>query len=612
MGEARLDEVAQEALDGMIKDGLPDDLREVIHVDPTRPNDTARACANLLRDDIYMRGPTAVMLVRSKDTIRARKAEDEGPGEGVVPGGVRHAGDNLQFSEAALETVVYRLDERARFLKRDGRSGLSVPVSCPVAVATRVVGAAGELCFRSCAGIAANPVFVAGRVIAEPGYNEELGIILDLDGSIPPIPEAPTKADALRAMETCLRPFRGYLGSRDEGTELRLRSALLAAVLTAVLRASLATAPALLIDANVPGAGKGKAARALGVIGTGRFPSIVTEGPDDKETEKRLASAILSGTPVIILDNVQNHLASSTLESALSEGSATIRLFGKLVDVTVPCSALVVITANNATMRPDMLRRSLPIRIVADTDRPEARRFSFEPYEEARRRRGEIVAAALAIARAWWRARDTEEGRRIRQATLGSFEEWAELVAGSTEWLTGLNPITLIEERKAEDSGRGSEQQVVEALRKLFGDKEWSAKDAIGQAGSFGEPGKPMREGTGIDPELWASVMPVKGDRPTPLQVGHWLRKRKDKVFTDLQLAGRVDRNGVARWAVRGMRGIAGDACTHAREVCVGDDACRARTEASPAIPRIPRTPPDDDSDFILPAAPAPSKRPLF
>jgi putative DNA primase/helicase len=151
-----------------------------------------------------------------------------------------------------------------------------------------------------------------------------------------------------------------------------------------------------------------------------------------------------------------------------------------------------------------MLRRTLPVRIVAETDQPELRRFSFEPYQEALRLRGEIVAAALTVARAWWLARDTGEGRRIRQTTLGSFEQWADQVAGAVEWLTGINPVTLIEERKAEDPGRGAERNVIKELHKLFGNSEWTAKGAVGEPERPAEkPGGTPAPGpaTGLDPD---------------------------------------------------------------------------------------------------------------
>jgi hypothetical protein len=182
--------------------------------------------------------------------------------------------------------------------------------------------------------------------------------------------------------------------------------------------------------------------------------------------------------------------------------------------VIVPCSALVLITANNTSLRADMLRRTLPVRIVAETDQPELRRFSFEPYQEALRLRGEIVAAGLTIARAWWLARDTDDGRLIRQTTLGSFEQWADLVAGAVEWLTGMNPVKLIEDRKAEDPGRGAEWAVINALRELFGNSEWTAKDAVGQAGDI------SRKATGIDRKSGRLSSSSKATAPPPNRSG--------------------------------------------------------------------------------------------
>ena len=151
------------------------------------------------------------------------------------------------------------------------------------------------------------------------------------------------------------------------------------------------------------------------------------------------------------------------------------------IGVTVPFRALVVIAANNTVLRRDMLRRVLQVRIVVDTDEPEARQFDFDPYTEAKNDRLAILAAGFTkYIRAWWQVRETEEGRHIRRTTLGSFEQWADLVAGAVEWLTGINPITLIEERKAEDPKRGDERQVIAALHAYFGEATWTANQAIG------------------------------------------------------------------------------------------------------------------------------------
>ena len=183
------------------------------------------------------------------------------------------------------------------------------------------------------------------------------GLYLELPPGLAEAPAQPSKVDAERAVRRPASAIpRLSRGARRAGPAGRLRCAFATAVLTAVLRPSLPAAPAILIDANVPGAGKGKAARASAVIATGHLPATISEGHSEEETEKRLAAAILSGGQAILLDNLQRTLASSTLESGLTEGIATIRLFGKLIDVTVPCAALVLHHGKQCGARADMLQ----------------------------------------------------------------------------------------------------------------------------------------------------------------------------------------------------------------------------------------------------------------
>ena len=328
---------------------------------------------------------------------------------------------------------------------------------------------------------------------------------------------------------------------------------------------------------------------------------------------ERIASAILSGCQVILLDNLHNELASSTLESILTEGTATIRQFGKLgADITVPFAGLVIVTANNAALRADMLRRMLPIRIVIDTDEPEKREFGFDPYLEAKRDRLQILAAAFTILRAW-----RNSGEKATQ-TLGSFERWAELVAGAVQWLTGINPISLIEERKAEDPKRADERQVIAGLYALFREQKFTSKEAVGNPARRDFVDNSEIPATGLDPELWRVVLEFKGDRPTPIAVGCWLREHKDKVFGDLRLTSQPDRDKKAQWSVlkRPSAGDAGDCggyLTPTRAIS-GTGAAEGQGsvielregQRSPAIPGITRT------DRAEPEVGMPAKRSLF
>jgi putative DNA primase/helicase len=558
--------------------------REEIRLAEERINAIARQCAGMLTSELFMRGSLPAVLVRVEEAQGTREAADDEPEPGIMIAGVRHACGSLVFAEPAAERIQFRLDDKVHFLRFDMRSNQWVSKSCPTALARRIIGAAAELGFRPCAGIVTVPLFIRGRIVTEQGYHSPTGLVLDCQSDLPSIPNRPTQQQARRAAIVMLRPFRGYLGGLPNGQRKKLRASILTAVLTAVLRPSLPAAPAILFDANQPGAGKGKMARAIATISTGRYPAIITEGHSEEETEKRLAAAILSGASSLLLDNLQRTLASSTLESGLTEGVATIRPFGKLTDTTVPCSALVLITANNAALRADMLRRTLPVRIVVNTETPELRRFDFDPYAKAKKQRFAIIAAALTVAKAWWQARDTDEGCRIRQTTLGSFEAWAELVAGAVEFLTGINPVSLIEERKAEDPRRGDERGLVAAMFAAFGSAEWKAGDAAEKLAA----------------QVWAGVVRFKGEKPSGREIGGWLRSRRDRVFGPYALRCSTDTaKNVTLWWIecldrRDMRDIRDIAPFAAREVA--GDSFNSAVGACPGMSRMSRRAPADCS----------------
>ena len=69
----------------------------------------------------------------------------------------------------------------------------------------------------------------------------------------------------------------------------------------------------------------------------------------------------------------------------------------------------------------------------------------FDPAQEVKASREELLGAAFTILIAWRRVRELPENKPFRRP-LGSFEQWADLVAGAVAWLTGENPIDLIED----------------------------------------------------------------------------------------------------------------------------------------------------------------------
>lgn len=513
------------------------DRRRLIRLDPARWNDSVRAAAATVQDILYLRDTVPVILCTAAGAGGREVADADG--DAVELGGVRYQRGTPVLVPARPPLVRFHLDERCRIER--GRGEKWTPTRCPADIAGQVVEAAPELGFQPVAGISRVPLFLEGEMVTKPGYHAGTGFVINAP-ALPGVGATPSRQEAERALERLLRPFRGYLDSAEVD-----RCAVAAAALTAVARPSLPTAPAILLDGNTQGCGKGKLARALTALATGMLPAIITEGHSVEEMEKRISAAILAGAPAVLLDNLQRHLQSSALESGLTEGVATIRVFGTLEVVTVPFRSLVLLTANNATLRRDMLRRALPVRIVAPTEAPERRRFDFDPVAETQRDRIELLTAAFTVLRAWSHVRHLPDSEQYRRP-LGSFEGWADLVAGAVAWLTGMNPIELIEARKAADPQVAIERQLIEALAAKFGHREWKAADAV----------------EALDErDLWAAALPrMKGERPTSAEVGNWLRSRRDRVYGSLMLVGSADRNGITLWCLkeaseaRGLRGV--------------------------------------------------------
>ena len=592
---AQASEPAERAPADHDADGEPEQGdRIVIVLSEKRTNPNIRKVAKLLRDDIVMRGPMPMILVRIDDPA------------GLVADGVMHPQGLPVLVGLTPGLVQYRVDNRVLFRKFDGRKNALVDKACPPSFASKIIEAAADLGFHQCVGIVTAPIFAGGKLIVREGFDKRSGRFQAYRGRVRTISKRPSKADAQRALEIALRPFVGFLAEKHLSDQERqaLLASLAAAVLTAALRASLSRAPVILLDANTPAAGKGKAAKALAVIAIGCLPSLITEGQDPAELEKRLASALLSGTGAMVLDNLQRQLRSSTLESIVTEGYATIRNFGTLGSITIPANALILITANNLAVRYDMLRRTLTVRLIVKTDTPERRRYDFDPFERAAAERDAILEACFTVARAWELARDLPENQQIRAKCLGSFEEWSDLVGGAVEWLTGLHPADLIEQRKTADTGRGTELRAISALvewqngpwNTKNGTDAWRAKDAL----------------EGVDAEVWAEVLRLKrGDTPSPRELGDFLRFRRDQVFTikgnldeyydiSWMLTGKQDRKGVVRWRLvqlestplpPGQAGHAGSVLWDV-ENCQNNEESRRGIRTDPASPGVTRQEP--------------------
>ena len=127
----------------------------------------------------------------------------------------------------------------ADFRKYDKRSNKWVPIDPPPQVAQTVLARQGEWKFPVVAGVITTPTMRPdGSLLTQPGYDPPTRLLLVEPPLMPPIPDAPTKDDALRALSL----LRGLLGEFPLVGEVD-RAVALSAFITPVVRGAFLTTP---------------------------------------------------------------------------------------------------------------------------------------------------------------------------------------------------------------------------------------------------------------------------------------------------------------------------------------------------------------------------------
>jgi hypothetical protein len=105
--------------------------------------------------------------------------------------------------------------------------------------------------------------------------------------------------------------------------------------------------------------------------------------------------------------------------------------------VDVNSAAFIAVTGNGVTVSEDLARRFLVTVIDAGCEEPEARPFPPGFLEQIKRRRVDLLTAALTI----WRWGRQNEATLSRGRPLGSFEDWAAWVRDPLLTLGCCDPV---------------------------------------------------------------------------------------------------------------------------------------------------------------------------
>jgi hypothetical protein len=292
------------------------------------------------------------------------------------------------------DSLLEPIAEAAIFQRFNRKRNSWVDIDPPLQLVRMVLVRERRWAIPRVGGIITTPTLRAdGSLLATPGYDPRSELYLLPGLQLPPIPDHPTKDEARASLEMLIDLISEF-PFKDKQLD---RSVALSGLLTAHVRGSLPTAPVLLVRADTPGTGKSYLVDIIAIISTGRLCPVITTSKNAEETEKRIGSVLLSGTPIVSLDNCVHDLGGELLCQLTERPVVKIRILGQSEMPECECRTAVYTSSNNIGFKGDMVRRGLMCNLEALTERPELREFERDALEHAADNRGAPRCSCLHV-----------------------------------------------------------------------------------------------------------------------------------------------------------------------------------------------------------------------
>jgi hypothetical protein len=499
------------------------------------------------------------------------------------------------------------LDRIADYYARTLKEGewVEQAKNAPTFVAQRILAKQGERGLPKLDAVMTAPTLRSdGSLLNEPGYDHGSKLLLAANTpDLPFISPAPTPEQAVNALEQLWAPFCRFplVDNVDQGV-------LLAAILTATVRASLPTAPGFGIDAPTAGSGKTLLAQAIGALTLGhKVPALPPAGNQDDESRKRLFAALRDGTKVLLWDNVRDPLGNASIDAFLTAPTFSDRVLGASETLALPNRALFLTTGNSLRLVGDTCRRILIMRIDPQVEKPYAREFDFCPVETVISRRQELVAAALTLMRAYI----TAGRQRLGVGRTASFETWDDMVRQTVCWVSTwdnrfADPLKATERAYEEDPQTTNLRNLLRAWHDVFGARPVTVEQLVGVDYEIHLASEETRAAYS---DLKEALHAVAGDHRgiNNRILGAWIAKHKERRVDGLRIVQQgnpdsksrkskrwclgVDASQTAeKWGVKGLLGVDSRSAKN--------DSEREDNDQRPS-PRQPRPRPGSETPVI-------------
>lgn len=302
-----------------------------------------------------------------------------------------------------------------------------------------------------------------GTLVTTPGYDAVTQALYwpRTPLTLPPIPDHPTKDEALAALDMIREPFAEF-PFEDEVS----RAHNLALLLTHILRRTFpGVAPVGAIDAPDMSYGKSLLADTHHRIATGQDARTAVIPTTEEEWGKQVVSWLGEGRETIMLDNVEEALRSPVFEQVLTAAEYSRRGLGKLTDTVVFNEAVWVVAGNNLTFRGALERRRYLIRMggVAEPWKRKTTDFKIKDLKQwALAERPRLLAAVYTLYRYWL---GLGSPRASHERELASFEPWSHMIGGILDCV-GVSAFLegALEQMGTTDPSRAQWEEFIAAL----------------------------------------------------------------------------------------------------------------------------------------------------
>jgi putative DNA primase/helicase len=387
-----------------------------------------------------------------------------------------------------------------------------------------------------------------GTILDREGYDEATGLLLVAPPDTPPIPDAPSRDDALAALAL----LKGLLAEFPFVDNVD-RAVALSALITPVVRGAFPVAPMHCAKAPVAGSGKSYLFDVAGAIAIGQIMPVMAAGANEEELEKRLGAALLAGQPLICIDNVNGELKGDALCQTIERPLVEIRILGKSERVRIQARATTTFcTGNNITIVGDLCRRVITVTLDPKMESPETRQFKSNPVDLVLANRGAYVAAALTICRAYVVAGKPEAKR------LSSFEGWSHTVRSALIWLGEPDVVDSMAASKSDDPELAELNEMLSSWAEVLGVGYRYRLPTAEVIKIIGEHQESLLSPSW--PRLKAAIHAVAsiGREPADAKrLGVWLRSRKGRLVGRYKFMNDADKNRMQTfWWVDNLDGV--------------------------------------------------------